>query len=303
MPWTLVFWILSLSSPPTAVVPPNTPLDTPAEIVDVWLRFHETQLCQDLDAKFVFHPKGLEVWCVVQDEKVFEKFTALLDPLRSAFQVDVYPTRLPQEKKTADDRDPPPSLWNNSELRNYLQNSLQNSHDPPIAAPTGRESDPDYFLKLRLFMFGEQTLEYERKMGRYGADLPALAYAGSGSGVTPEQKARASAVAAQHVQELEKYARRLGENMQQALPKVPGKNRSRGAAAEPRAPRLPITDAALQLARLVQNTGRRVLRFLNPELHTVGLADLKEPSLLESIREVRSKSSEFRETIRESPPR
>ncbi len=299
MPWILLFSLLPILWPAATAVPPNTPRGVPVEIVGVWLRFHETELCQDLDAKFVFHEKGLEVWCVVEDEKAFEKLTTLLDPLRPAFQVDVYPTRLPEGRKTASDRDPPPSLWNNSELRGHMQSS----QDTVMPAPVGRESDPEYFLKLRILLFAEQTLEYEKRMGRYGADLPALAYAGLDPGISPELKARAAAAAAQHAQELDKYARRLGENMLQALPKAPGKSRAGSAAAEPRGAGPPVMDTALQLARLVQNTGRRIVRFLNPQLHTVGLADLREPSLLESIREVRSKSSEFRERIRASTSR
>ena len=287
--------------PAGASAPANAPLDTPPEIVDAWLRFHETELCQSLDARFVFHPKGLEVWCVVEDEKAFEKFLVLLEPLRPAFQIEVYPTRPPAARKSGEPREPLPSLWNNDELRGYLRTT----QGPSLVAgdlQQNGERDPDFFTKQRMIMFAEQTLEYERRMTRYGTDLPSLVYTGQAPGATPQQKIRSTAVATQHATALDKYAARLIENLQQALPKPPRKNQS---STEPAAaqPAMNLADSASQLARLAQAAGRRIYRFLNPQRHTVEVSDLKEPSLLESIRRVRSLTSEFRDSVKESARR
>jgi hypothetical protein len=300
MLWTCLFRLIFLVTPPGAP-PPNTPLEAPPRIVNAWLLFHETGLCQELDARFVFHPKGLEVWCVVQDEKAFEKFMAILEPLHPDFDVEVYPTRPPQPKKQADAREPLPSLWNNSELRDYLRTS------PDIFGRAemrqNAERDPDYFMKQRMILFADQTIDYQQKMARFGSDLPSLVYAGLAAGMTSDLRARSAAVALQHALELHKYASRLGENLQQALPKPSGKNRARPDPEKPQGLRLSPIESALQLARLAQNTGRRIYRFLNPQRHTVDLTDLKEPGLLESIRRVRDLSSELRESVKQSARR
>jgi len=43
--------------------------EVPLQLREGWLRFHEAELCQGVDAVFVFHKKGMEVWCRVEDEK------------------------------------------------------------------------------------------------------------------------------------------------------------------------------------------------------------------------------------------
>jgi hypothetical protein len=294
--WLILFWLLPMVPP--AAVPANAPLETPPEIVDAWLRFHETELCQSLDARFVFHPDGLEVWCVVEDEKAFEKFQALLEPLRPAFHIEVYPTRPPPARKSGEPREPLPSLWNNEELRNYLRTAPGLNLGTGDMQPNG-DRDPDFFTKQRMIMFAEQTLDYERRMTRYGTDLPSLVYTGQAPGTTPQQKIRSTTIAAQHAAALDKYAARLIDNLQQALPKPPRKNQLRTEPAA-RQPGMNLTDSASQLARLAQAAGRRIYHFLNPQRHTVEVSDLKEPSLLESMHRVRSLTSEFRDSVKES---
>jgi hypothetical protein len=293
----ILFWLLPLL-PPAGTIPANVPVQAPSEIVDVWLRFHETELCQDLDARFVFHPRGVEVWCLIEDEKAFEKFTAMLEPLRQSYEIEVYPTRPAPPRKSWDQREPLPSLWNNDELRAHLFSSPGQFIQPEFRHPGSL--DPDYFVKQRLILFEDQTLAYEQKMTRYGSDLPSLTYAAGAPGMTPEQKSRLTAIAAQHALELDKCASRLMDNLQQALPRAPRKKGSKSDETGPSISRLNILESASQLARLAQATARRIFRFLNPQRHTVELSDLKEPSLLESIRRVRTLSAEFRDSVKES---
>jgi len=74
--------------------------EVPLQLREGWLRFHEAELCQGVDAVFVFHKKGMEVWCRVEDEKNYHKFTEMLEPLRASYQIDLYATRPTPEEKS-----------------------------------------------------------------------------------------------------------------------------------------------------------------------------------------------------------
>ena len=102
----------------------GTPLQqVAAPLRNAWLRFHENDLCLDVDAVFVFQPNGVEIWCRAKDEGSLQELNALLAPLRSSYRIDLYATYSDREKKpwAREDDDPPPSLWNNAELRNYFR--------------------------------------------------------------------------------------------------------------------------------------------------------------------------------------
>jgi len=269
------------------------------ELRSVWLRFHELGLCQSLDAVFAFEPGALEVWCVVEDEKAYARLTELVEPLRSSYRISLYPTRPTVEKKSPEDRDPPPSLWNNAELREYLQDPfVKGTGGISIRSPSKPESgDADVFLKQRMTMFAEQLLDWDRRMKRFGGELPELAAVAFGSPSSAELQSRAAAVCLEHAQEVDKYADRLMESLTRALPHGVRRGRAEGAKSQPSgsSPR----DNATQLSAAVRTVARRVYRFVHPMSHTVGLVDLKEPSLLDSFRTMRRLVAEFQRSVKD----
>jgi hypothetical protein len=267
---------------------------------EAWLRFHEVELCQGIDAVFQFHEKGMEVWCRVEDEKTYQKFLELVEPLRTSYEIDLYTTRPFSEKKTIEDNDPPPSIWNNAEIRSYLQDPFGKNPTGggiSIRPASGGERDADFFLKQRMLMFAQQTLEWNEKMKRYALDLPDLAQAAFGTGAVPGLRARAVATSQAHAQGVDKYAERLTENLTHALPKATRRFRSTGKEKLAVGAASPDTTAA-QVSNAGQSIARRIYRFIHPQHHTVGLVDLREPSLLESLKTLRNMVDGFQRAAR-----
>lgn len=267
---------------------------------ETWLRFHEAELCQGIDAVFQFHEKGMEVWCRVEDEKTYHKFLELVDPLRASYEIDLYTTRPLAEKKTTEDNDPPPSIWNNAEIRSYLQDPFGKNPTGggiSIRPAAGGERDADFFLKQRMLMFAHQTLEWNEKMKRYALDLPELAQAAFGADAVPGLRARAVAASRTHAEGVDKYAERLAENLTHALPKATRRFRPTEKEKSSAAAASPDTGAA-QVANAGQSIARRIYRFIHPQHHTVGLVDLREPSLLESLKTLRNMVDGFQRAAR-----
>jgi len=287
-----------------AAAPPSQPRASrpPQELRGAWLRFHELELCQSVDAVFVFDAKGVEVWSLIEDEKSYQRLVELFEPLRGSFEVTFYAHRPPPPpKKGPDDKDPPPGIWNNAELREYLQDPFLRggaaASGLSVRPPKGEGSDPDMFLKQRMIMFADQTLDWGKKMKRYAADLPELARIGADRSAPQEMRSRAAAVAAAHAQGVDRYAERLTENMTHALPKSTRRFRPRDGDA-PSAALAPPEDGAFQLAGAARSIARRVQRFVHPMNHTVGLVDLREPSLLDSLRTLRRMAGDFQRSLK-----
>ncbi len=274
---------------------------TAPELRDLWLRFHEMELCQGLDAVFVFLPKGVEIWCVIEEERSFERLQQMLDPLKSKFQVALYPTRPPLEKKSQDEREPPPSLWNNMELRSYLSDPYVR---PPLEARdvgVRHAGESEMQLKQRISMYAEQVLEWDRKIKRYGAELPELTELAFDRSADPQIRARARSVILAHAQALDRLAGRLTDNLTQAMPRGKSKPKEAKEAGTQSARADPV-DSAERLATSTESVSRRVFRFIHPRYHTVPIGDLKEPSLLESLRGIRKQGTDFQKILNESKP-
>jgi hypothetical protein len=273
--------------------------NTPQKLREAWLSFHETDLCQEVDALFVFNRSGMEVWIRIEKDKNQRKFLRLFESLKNSHQVEFYTTRSPVQNKEHDKEDPPPSLWQNYELRSNLGErisfdlsrlTLEDRHqlDPPLV---------DSFLRQRLMIYAEQTLNWNKRMEQYALDLAALARVAYDPGISPEQKSRAIAVCADHAQNLEKYVGKLAANLAQALPMSEKKKRSpsRPETAD-NADRDPL-ERAKQISAATHEVSRRVYRFIHPEHYTVELDELRNPSLLESLWELRGMVSDFEKSL------
>jgi hypothetical protein len=58
-----------------------------------------------------------------EDEKAFTRLKEMLQPLRAKYRIGLYPTRPLSDKKSLLELNPPPSFWNNEELRRYLRDA------------------------------------------------------------------------------------------------------------------------------------------------------------------------------------
>jgi hypothetical protein len=281
-------------SPPAAA----SPLTKSRE---VWLRFHEAELCQGVDAVFAFSEKGIEIWSVVEEEKSYQKLLELLAPLRASQQVSLYATRPVPEKKSPEDRDPPPSLWNNMEIRSYFQD-LRDTGQGGVTVRPKTPGDPDFLVKQRIMMFAVQTLELDRKMKRYTADLTEISEVAFGAEFEPGLRRRAADTCLAHTQGIRRVAEKLTENLILALPKG-SKKLSERAERSKRSPVGPPDQSMISLASATRSIARRIYRFIHPEKHTVGLVDLREPSLLESLKSLRTMTEDFQNAAQKARAR
>ena len=94
--------------------------NTPRKLQEAWLRFHEVGLCQEVDAAFVFDDSGMKVWSRIGSDRIYLKFQELFAPLRNLYRVELYINRPREEKEAENEDNPPPSLWQNYELRSNL---------------------------------------------------------------------------------------------------------------------------------------------------------------------------------------
>jgi hypothetical protein len=245
----------------------------------------------------------MEVWCLVADERSYQRLQELLEPLRDSYRIDLYTTR-PAGKKSDDARDPPPSLWENDELRSYLGDAFGRSKLAPgfatlpeIDVPPLRDT-----LALRMLAYADQTLEWNRKMKRYALDLPALTRVALDASTAPELRLQALSVCMAHAQNLAKYAGKLEANLTQAFPRPakadhafspPERSSSAGNTPEDWAEKVSVT---------AQNVARRVYDFIHPEHYAVGLDELRNPGLLKALSALEGTNLSFQKTLAKAAP-
>jgi hypothetical protein len=269
--------------------------DVAAPLCDVWLRFHEADLCLGLDTVFVFQPKGMEIWCRVEDEKSYQALAALIKPLQHTYRIELYTTRPYREKRpfTPEDNDPLPSLSDNTELRLYMRDPFLRSQSVDGVESLRIRDTLDPETRRRLKVFGDQILEWEQKMERLASDLPSLAEATYGTNLPPSIQARARAVCLEHARDVGKYAGRLAEDLSHAFPRGAGRTPPPGPSTDAHGIPLSPLDSALVISTQAQELAQRVMHFLYPRTHTVNLSDLRQPSLLDALKELEKIATDF----------
>ena len=257
--------------------------DTHPKLVEAWLRFHRDELCQKLDSVFVFDGAGVEIWCVVESRRHYERLQRLLEPLRGAFRVDLYPTRpAPDRKKKMEE--PPPSLCENRELRASLEDPFLRFESSLEDFPgRGAIFPPDEVLKRRLMAYAEQLLGWSEKVRRYGSDLPGLASVAADPARSPHLRRTAGSVCRAHARNLGKTVRRMKKELSYAIPEA-GREPSDATDRAPRGG--DAGEGAEAVARAAGEVFRGVKRFLYPERHTVDVSDLQRPGLFGSLGEL-----------------
>lgn len=279
--------------------------DISPKLKKVWLRFHEADLCQGVDAEFIFNKNGMEIRSRIEDEKSYQKLLELIAPLNDSFKIELHPTWPPEEEKIDNDGDPYPSLWQNYALRASLG-------DPVARAIENNESDADEImrsipwdsmLKNQLRIFGDQILKWNKKMERYAADLPALARTASDSAEAPEIRSQARAVCVAHAQNLEKCTWKLYSNLVQAFPGGLKGDRQLARREEDAPAEKAKPESAETLSVMVRDVARRVSGFIHPEHFTVGLDELRQPSLLQSLRILKKAADNFQKSMNRVRPK
>jgi hypothetical protein len=270
--------------------------DVPIPLQQVWLHFHEAELCQGVDAAFTFNKNGLEVHSLVRDEKSYEKFQEMLEPLRDSFKIDLTAERPTVEKDPDERKAPPASLWENYELRSFLGDPFARAREGPDSETDKHLPPPNEVLKQQLIIYSEQMLDWNKRMERYAADLPALAHAAFDPSSVPELRAQAAAICRAHAQALERYLSRLNSNLSEALPKADKKDRSH-AKTDSRAATNGLVNKAEDISNAARDVAHRIYVFIHPEIYTVGLDELRQPSLLDSLKSLQKMNLEFLKSI------
>jgi len=278
----------------------NTPdRETPPKLREVWLRFHKDNLCEKVDAGFVFHRGKMEVLVNIGNGKSNGKFFDILEPLHSSSQIKLHTVRLQTEQELIDIRNTPPSFWLNSRLTEYLRDSFL--RDTSITN-FGLQSDStgwtsSIMFGQRMLMFARDTLDYNRKIRLYAAHLPLLALAAFDPQIAPALRNQALDVCRAHVKKLEKYTKKLNGNLARALPKTTNKSSKTTQSEDPSKTDQSSIDIALRLTDEADDLSRLVYRFIYPQSHTVELADLLNPTLLQSLQTLRQTTAEFQNSI------
>jgi hypothetical protein len=290
---------------------------TPVELKEAWLRCHEDKVCQKVDAEFEFPNEKMVVWVNVEKEKDSRKLLELLRPLMDSRQIELHPVHIGIKGGFADIKTPPPSFWTNTELIEHFQDSylpdagisnegrLYNAtirthsmmYEQRIPMPTWglRPETPTSSILFgqRLLMFAQDTLKNDRNMSRYAANLPALARVAFDSAETPALSLRALAVCREYAQELQKYEKKLKDNLSIALPSTLRNGHKTTPIEKTTITKETAIDFAAQLAREIQDLSNSVYQFMYPDNHTVALTDLRDPSLIQSLETVQRDTAEF----------
>jgi len=295
----LVIFALSTVQPSRAATEQDAPgRDVPLPLQQMWLRFHEAELCQGVGASFAFSKNGLKVCSLVEDEKSYEKFQEMLEPLRNSYEIDLTAEHPPVRKDPEEPKTPPASLWENYELRSFLGDPFARAKERPGAEDHNHNDlpPPNDFLKQQLIIYSEQILDWNKRIERYAADLPALAHAAFDTSSAPEIRQQAAAVCKAHAQALEKYLGKLSSNLTEALPKGDKRDRSH-TKSDASSGKGGLVNKAKEISKASHDIARRIYNFIHPETYTVGLDELRQPSLLDSLRSLQKVNSEFLKSI------
>lgn len=290
----LAFITIQAAETGTTVSPSFLSPGAPDDITETYLRFHEKELCNDVTAFFIFDGHGLQVWCRTRDGSSYGKLMKLIKPLSASYSVETFSSTLYPDESSEDASILPPSLWENSELSDYLltpliENPLIEEFDMPIFI-----GDPTDLYRKRLMMFSEQALKRGSELERIGAELPELTRMGTDHLLYSDLESLALRICVDHCREMEKVAGKLQKSLKQALP-GDGKGVSDDGGRPLPVEVLDIRDLAGRIRESSRRISQGVHAFLYPERHTVQLEELRRPGILVSLEELRRLLGEYLE--------
>ena len=264
---------------------PEGIFSAPTELIRVWMRFHETELCQAIDAVFVFGKDGMEVWSRVEDDKQYRRFEKMLEPLMDRYRIELY-TTYPAEDNDSDAHwDPPSSLWENSQLRSSLGDPFSRNRDPfGFETMNNRAFNPAYdMLKQRLLVYADQVMDRNLKIKRYSEDLPALSQIAASPLIPSDIGLGARLICQAHARKLEKELEKLEKSLRYAFPKSEEEEETPPKQPQHESAEAAFAGAAGEIAATALNITGRVDHFIHPTQHTVNLDELRRPGILYEI--------------------
>lgn len=290
---------IGLTAFPVRAVEPGGPVppsflssNAPRDITEIYLRFHEKELCGDVSALFVYDGSGLQVWSRARDGGSYGKLMKLIKPLFADYPVETYSSTLYPDKGAGSDEPLPPSLWENSELSDYLlapliETPLIDASDMPMFIGT-----PADLYRRRLRMFSEEVLASGSELERIAAELSELTRMGTDRALDPKLESLAARISMDHCRDMEKLAEKLQKSLERALP-----GDARTIDADSARPDPDETCSIRDLADRIYESSREIFQgvrsFLYPEHHTVQLEELRRPGILVSLEELRELQKEY----------
>lgn len=271
--------------------------ETPANLSDIWLRFHEEHICQDAEAVFVFRGNRMDLYLDRHNSRELKKLRKLLESLEGKDLVTLYLVHSPSETAEYSEILPPTSFWMNSTLRSQFSDPGTMDFFRFGTFHSATDIPPSVLFRKRMVLFAHDTLDYTRKMKSYAEHLPLLARAASDPDATPEIKRRIQEVYRDHARELEKYIGKLYGNIEKATPKPFEKPRITPDAGHIILKGLSSVDGADWIAAEARNQYFNVQEFIYPQNHTVDVAELRNPSLLRSLKTLQAVMEEYRKSI------
>lgn len=274
----------------------NVPgIQTPQALKNFWLRFHKDNLCQKLDAAFVFEKNRLRVFLNVESPGQEKELLKRLKPLQKSYLIELVPVRIPAQEGPSYILNTPPSFWVNSRLVERIHTSLM--MDTPIFAQ-GLLSRPVTLpepirMQQRMLEFSRNTFEYTLRVKRLAAHLPLLARAAYDPDAPADFRKQALEVCRKHARDLEKYAKKLSSNLDEALPEPPTEFKITATTGTENNP----VDEASHLSSEAQNTSALIYNFIYPKDFTVDLSNLRNPPLIRSMKKLLQITEEFRNSI------
>ena len=274
----------------------NAPnIQTPQALKNVWLRFHKDNLCQKLDAAFVFEKNRLRVFLNVESPGQERELLKRLKPLQNSYLIELVPVRIQAQDGPPYVLNTPPSFWVNSRLVEKIQTSLM--MDTPIFAE-GLLSSPITLpepirMQQRMLEFSRKTFEYTLKVRRLAAHLSLLARAAYDPDAPADFRRQALEVCRKHARDLEKYAKKLSSNLDEALPEPSPEFNITATTGTGNNP----VDEAFHLSSEAQNTSALIYNFMYPKNFTVDLSNLRNPPLIRSMKKLLQITEEFRNSI------
>ena len=269
----------------------------PAPLRDIWLRFHEENLCLGVKAVFVFHAEGIKIWYSIRNEENYRRLADLVEPLKKSYRIELYAAQSEAEKNaySRDDDDLLLNLWNNSELRIYMS-GISNLYSGGGELPLDKAA-VDREIRHRMRLYANEMLEWADKMERLATDLPQLTEAGHGAENAIPERERVRRVCLDHVREIGNYSGKLADNLHYAIPK--GKDELSAAGSEDVIPPVPVGIAEL-VAKRAQEIAWRITAFFYPRTRIVIPGNLPESGLIASLKSLQKLTLEFEKSVQKA---
>jgi hypothetical protein len=274
--------------------------DTPRKLQESWLRFHGSDLCQDLDAVFVFDGGGMQIWSRIDSDKAYLKFQDIFGALSTQYRVTLYTNRTKEEKEWDNGDNPPPSLWQNYELRANLGDRAAQFPNFGEERITINPPSADPLLKQRLYIYADQTLKRNKKMTRIALGIFALVRLATDPDIPGDIRSKAAAIGSDHAKSLDKQIGKLTSDLKQAIPRSGRRRSGSSKSAISEFENMPLRERAEQIYERTQSVALAVHRFIFPELYTVALSELRDPSLTDSLNQLRGEVQSFQKDLAKS---